>query len=38
MGDTLADPPDRSLLLQRAEYYTVGRSVDGYLGALFGEA
>ena len=38
MADVLVSPPDRALLRQRSQEFTVERSVDGYLGALFGEA
>ena len=36
MAETIAAVPDRALLRARAEDFTVGRSVDGYLAALFG--
>ena len=38
MADVLVSPPDPALLRQRSQEFTVERSVDGYLGALFGEA
>ena len=38
MADVLASPPDSALLRRRSEEFTVQRSVDGYLGALFGQA
>jgi glycosyltransferase involved in cell wall biosynthesis len=37
MAAALAHPPDPALLRRRSEDFTVGHSVDGYLGALFGE-
>lgn len=33
---TLDSPPDRNTLLARAEQFSSARSVDGYLGLLFG--
>ena len=36
MSALFAHPPDPDLLRRRGEDFTVGRSVDGYLGALFG--
>lgn len=36
MAEVLANPPDPALLRQRADAFTVQRSVDGYLDALFG--
>ena len=38
LADTIQSPPDPSLLVRRAEDFTVERSVEGYLQALFGEA
>ena len=38
MADVLVSPPDTALLRQRSQEFTVERSADGYLGALFGEA
>ena len=38
MADVLVSSPDPALLRQRSQEFTVERSVDGYLDALFGEA
>jgi glycosyltransferase involved in cell wall biosynthesis len=38
IAGALAEPPDPALLRRRAAEFTVERSVDGYLRALFGEA
>ena len=37
MAELMASPPDPDLLRQRSSHFTVRRSVDGYLAALFGE-
>lgn len=36
MAAVLASPPDPALLRRRGDDFTVGRSVEGYLSALFG--
>jgi hypothetical protein len=38
LADTISSQPDRARLQRRAEDFTVERSVEGYLHALFGEA
>lgn len=37
LAATIASTPDRAMLHRRAEDFTVDRSVEGYLRALFGE-